>query len=146
MKIFLVVLALVGAVLAEEWVPKKLNDIKEIRSECLVSNPLSADQLTAMRNLVYPDEEAVREYLLCVCKKWEIFCEHEGWHVDRIVKQFKLSLDEAEATRIAEGCADKNEQKSSAAAWVYRGHKCLMASKIGDEIKEFMKKQLAKKA
>ncbi|XP_055851462.1 general odorant-binding protein 99a-like [Episyrphus balteatus] len=143
MKTFLVVLAFIGAVLAEEWEPKKLNEMNEIRRECLVSNPLSVIQLAAMKKFVYLDEEQVRKYLLCDVKKLEIFDEREGWYADRIVKQLKMRLDEAEATKIVEVCVDKNEQKSSADVWVYRGHKCVMASKIGDEIKELMKKQIA---
>ncbi|XP_055907729.1 general odorant-binding protein 99a-like [Eupeodes corollae] len=146
MKTFLVIFAIIAAVVADEWVPKKFEEIKGIRAECLASNPLSTEQVDSLKAFIYPDEEPVRKYIQCCSEKLEIFCEHEGYHVDRIVKQFKLKMDEAEATAIVEKCVDKNEQKSSADVWVFRGHKCLMGSKIGDGIKEFVQKAMAKKA
>lgn len=93
-----------------------------------------------MKNLEYPDEEPVRKYLLCTAEKLGVFCEHEGFHANRIAKQFKMDLDEAEVLAIAEGCVDKNEEGSSPDVWAYRGHKCLIDSKIGESVKAYIKK------
>ncbi|CAD6992773.1 unnamed protein product [Ceratitis capitata] len=143
MKFLIVVLAVVALAYADdEWTVKQAAEIKEIRQECLKENPLGDEYIQKMKSFEYPDEEPVRKYLLCTAKKLGIFCVHEGYHVDRIAKQFKMDLDEAEVIAIAEGCVDKNEQGSSADVWAYRGHKCLMASKIGDRVKSYIKKNV----
>ncbi|XP_039959060.1 general odorant-binding protein 99a-like [Bactrocera tryoni] len=119
----------------DEWMPKNVAQIKAIRQECLKNFPLSEEYIQKMKNFEYPDEEPVRKYLLCTVKKFGIFREGEGYNVDRVVKQFKMDLDEAEALAIVEGCVDKNIEGSSDDVWVYRCRKCVMASKIGDRVK-----------
>ncbi|XP_053953776.1 general odorant-binding protein 99a [Anastrepha ludens] len=144
MKYFIIaILAIVALAHAEdEWKVKTAADIKVIRQECIKEFPLSEEDIQKMKNFEYPDEEPVRKYLLCTAKKLGIFCAHEGYHADRVAKQFKMDLDEAEVLTIAQGCADKNEQGSSADVWAYRGHKCLMASKVGEKVKAFIKKRM----
>ncbi|XP_011210420.1 general odorant-binding protein 99a-like [Bactrocera neohumeralis] len=143
MKFFIVILAVVALAYAdEEWVPKNVAQIKAIRQECIKDFPLSEEYIQKMKNFEYPDEEPVRKYLLCTAKKLGVFCEHEGYHADRVAKQFKMDLDEAEVIAIAEGCADKNVEGSSADVWAYRGHKCVMASKIGERVKAYIQKSV----
>ncbi|XP_039960093.1 uncharacterized protein LOC120774489 [Bactrocera tryoni] len=136
MKLFIVILAHVALAYAEdEWMPKNVAQIKAIHQECLKNFPLSEEYIQKMKNFEYPNEEPVRKYLLCTVKKFGIFREGEGYNVDRVVKQFKMDLDEAEALAIVEGCVDKNIEGSSDDVWVYRCRKCVMASKIGDRVK-----------
>jgi len=125
----------------EEWVPKTGLEIKDIRQECLRENPLSDEIITNMKQFIFPDEEPCRKYLLCTAVKMGVFCTHEGYHADRLAKQFKMDLDEAEVQSIAEGCIDKNEEGSPADVWAFRGHKCLMESKIGDRVRAYIKKK-----
>ncbi|XP_011210423.1 general odorant-binding protein 99a [Bactrocera dorsalis] len=148
MKFFIVMLAVVTLAYAEdEWMPKNDAEVSVIRQECIKDFPLSEEQLQKFRIFEYPEEEALRKYLLCVTKAVGIFTEHEGYHADRVAKQFNINLDEAEVTIIAEGCADKNVEGSSADVWAYRIHKCVMASKLGERVKAYIQnlKKEAKK-
>ncbi|XP_034130719.1 uncharacterized protein LOC117585380, partial [Drosophila guanche] len=92
---------------------------------CGVYFPLSDDHIPQLKQLIFPDAPDVRQYL-------DLFYTHEGYHADRLAKQFKLGLTEEESLEIAQGCCiDKNEEGSPADVWAFRGHKCLMASKTG---------------
>lgn len=126
-----------------EWVPKTAAQIKEIRGQCLAEHPLSQDQIDKLKKVEFPDEAEVRQYILCTAVKLDVFCTHEGYHADRLAKQFKMDLTEEEALQIAQGCIDNNEQKSPADVWAFRGHKCIMSSKIGDRVRAYL---VAKKA
>lgn len=129
-----------------EWVPKTGDQIKEIRAECLKAHPLNADQINKLKQLEFPDESEVRQYLLCTATKLDIFCTHQGYHADRLAKQFKMNLTEEDALQIAQSCTDSNAEKSPADVWAFRGHKCLMASKIGERVKDFVKAKQAEAA
>ncbi|XP_011210421.2 general odorant-binding protein 99a [Bactrocera dorsalis] len=148
MKFFIVILAVVALVYAkDEWVPKTEAELKVIVKECLKDFPLNNEQLQKYTTFQQPDEEPIRKYMLCTAKGVGFFSEHEGYHVDRVAKQFKLDLDEAEVAVITEGCADKNAEGSSVDVWAYRGHKCVMASKIGERLRVYIQnlKKEAKK-
>ncbi|XP_039960094.1 general odorant-binding protein 99a-like [Bactrocera tryoni] len=139
MKFFLVILAVVSRTFAEdEWIPKTMAELNVIRQECLKEFPLSEEYIQKINNFEYTDEEPARKILLCTVKKLGVFCEREGYNADRVVKQFKMDLDEAEALAIVEGCLDKNLEGSSADVWAYRGHQCVVASKIGDRVKALL--------
>ncbi|EDW81161.1 Odorant-binding protein 99c [Drosophila willistoni] len=150
LKYLIVSLAICAVAFADgEWKPKTADEIKQIRIECLKEHPLSADQISALKQLTFPDESDVRQYLLCSATKLDIFCTHQGYHADRLAKQFKMDLTEEEALQIAQGCIDANEQQSPADVWAFRGHKCMMASKIGDRVRAYVKakqEEAAKKA
>ncbi|XP_037948913.1 general odorant-binding protein 99a-like [Teleopsis dalmanni] len=137
----LAILAVVSSAFAD-WNPKTASEIKEIRVECVKEHPLTEDVIAKMKQFDYPDVESVRKYLLCTATKMDIFCEHEGYHPDRVAKQFRMDLDESEALTIVEGCVDKNEQGSPVDVWAFRGHQCIMRSKIGDKVKAYIKKRL----
>uniref|UniRef100_A0A1A9VYB0 Uncharacterized protein n=1 Tax=Glossina austeni TaxID=7395 RepID=A0A1A9VYB0_GLOAU len=125
----------------EDWQPKTVADIKSIRNECLKEHPLSNEQITKMKNFEFPDEEEVRQYLLCTALKMEVFCAHQGYHPNRIAKQFKMDMNEEEVLEIAEKCHDSNPDNSSVDVWAFRGHKCMMSSAIGDKVKAYIKKR-----
>lgn len=129
-----------------EWVPKTAAQIKEIRGECLAESPLTQEQIDQLKKVEFPDEPQVRQYLLCTALKLDVFCTHEGYHADRLAKQFKMDLSEEEALQIAQGCIDNNEQKSTADVWAFRGHKCIMSSKIGDRVKAYLQAKKAEAA
>ncbi|XP_017131418.1 general odorant-binding protein 99a [Drosophila elegans] len=139
LKYLIVALALCAVAHADEWKPKTGEEIRNIRVECLKETPLSGDQIAQLKNLVFPDEPDVRQYLACTATKLEIFCSEQGYHADRLAKQFKMDLSEEEALQIAQGCIDDNAQKSPTDVWAFRGHQCMMASKIGDKVKAFVK-------
>ncbi|XP_050326276.1 general odorant-binding protein 99a-like [Bactrocera neohumeralis] len=148
MKFFIVILAVVALAYAEdEWMPKNDAEVRVIRQECVKDFPLSKEQQQKISSFEYPDEEPIRKYLLCLTKAAGIFTEHEGYHIDRVAKQCKMDLDEAEVAAIAEGCADKNVEGSSADVWAYRIHKCVMTSKLGERVKAYIQnlKEEAKK-
>ncbi|XP_050326334.1 general odorant-binding protein 99a-like [Bactrocera neohumeralis] len=139
MKFFLVILAVVSRTYAEdEWMPKTMAELNVIRQECLKEFPLSEEYIQKINNFEYTDEEPARKILLCTVKKLGVFCEREGYNADRVTKQFKMDLDEAEALAIVKGCLDKNLEGSSADVWAYRGHECVVASKIGDRVKALL--------
>ncbi|XP_049304199.1 general odorant-binding protein 99a-like isoform X1 [Bactrocera dorsalis] len=136
MKFFIVILAVIALVYAkDEWVPKTEAELQAIVKDCLEDFHLNNEQLQQYTTYQQPNEEPIRKYMLCNAKRVGFFSEHEGYHVDRVAKQFKLDLDEAEVAAITEGCADKNVEGSSVDVWAYRGHKCVMTSKIGERLK-----------
>ena len=142
MKIFAVALAILALATADEsWRPKTGEEIKTIRSDCIKEHPLSDDLIVKMKQFEFPDEEPVRQYLLCTAQRMDIFCSKAGYHPDRLAKQFKMDLEEAEVMAIAESCVDKNEEGSPTDVWAFRGHKCMMASKIGEKVKAYIKKK-----
>ncbi|KAH8271205.1 hypothetical protein KR018_001414 [Drosophila ironensis] len=138
-KYLIVALALFAVAHAEEWQPKTGDQIKQIRIECLKETPLTSDQISNLKQLIFPDELEVRKYLECTATKLDIFCSVEGYHADRLAKQFKMDLTEEEALQIAQSCIDSNPQKSPSDEWAFRGHRCMMASKIGDKVRAFLK-------
>uniref|UniRef100_A0A1A9WB51 Uncharacterized protein n=1 Tax=Glossina brevipalpis TaxID=37001 RepID=A0A1A9WB51_9MUSC len=141
--LFIFFLTIVACITAEDddWQPKTISDIKSIRNECLKEHPLSDEQITQMKNFDFPDEEAVRQYLLCTALKMDVFCKHQGYHPDRIAKQFKMDMNEEEVFEIAQKCQDTNPDNSPVDVWAFRGHKCMMTSAIGDKVKAFIKKR-----
>ncbi|XP_037725199.1 general odorant-binding protein 99a [Drosophila subpulchrella] len=147
LKYLIIALALCAVAHADEWTPKTGEEIRGIRVECLKETPLSNDQIAQLKNLVFPNEPDVRQYLTCTATKLGIFCDQQGYHADRLAKQFKMDLTEEEALKIAESCIDDNSQKSPTDVWAFRGHQCMMASKIGDKVRAFVraKQEEAKK-
>jgi len=129
-----------------DWVPKTAEEIRAIRVECLKEHPLGIEQINKLKQVEFPDEPEVREYLLCSALKLDIFCTHEGYHADRLAKQFKMDLTEEEALQIAQGCVDSNDQKSPADVWAFRGHQCMMSSKIGERVRSYIKARQAERA
>lgn len=98
--------------------------------------------MTKMRNFEFPNEEPVRQYLLCTAVKMGIFCSHQGYHADRIAKQFKLDMEEEEVQKLAEDCIAKHpkgDKPNDVAA--YEAHACFMSSKIGERVKNYIKKR-----
>ncbi|XP_049304200.1 general odorant-binding protein 99a-like isoform X2 [Bactrocera dorsalis] len=136
MKFFIVILAVVALAYAkDEWVPNTEAELKVIAKDCIKDFPLSNEQVQKYTTYQHPDEESLRKRMLCAIKKAGFFSEHEGYHADRIAKQFQIDFHEAEVAAIAERCADKNVEGSSVDVWAYRGHKCVMTSKIGERLK-----------
>jgi len=142
MKAFIAVLVLVLATVnADEWTPKTAVEIRAIRQECLKEHALSDEVISKMKQLEFPDEQPVREYLLCTAKKMDVFCTKMGYHADRLAKQFKMDLEEAEVLAIAESCIDDNKDGSAPDVWAFRGHQCMMKSKIGDRVRAYIKRK-----
>ncbi|XP_013097451.1 uncharacterized protein LOC106080579 [Stomoxys calcitrans] len=150
MKYFVALLVIVACVSAEEWKPKTADEIKTLRAACLQEHPLSEEQMNRMKVFDFPDEEAVRKYLMCTSEKMDVYCPHEGYHADRIAKQFKMDMVEDDVKKLAEDCISSNPKGDKANdVHVYEVHKCLMASEVGQKVKSYIKsrqEQLAKQA
>ncbi|XP_060649137.1 uncharacterized protein LOC132786593 [Drosophila nasuta] len=136
-KYFIFCLALCSLVYADgEWVPKTSYEAYRIMQQCLSEHPFNKEQLAMiMQNFFFPNEPEVRQHLLCYYQMHGLFSTLEGFHPDRVAKIEKLDLNEEEVLQIAQGCVDRNEQKSPADEWVFRFHICLMSSKVGDRAK-----------
>ncbi|XP_073818103.1 general odorant-binding protein 99a-like [Musca autumnalis] len=141
MKLFLALLAIVACVSAE-WQPKTADEIKTIRAACLQEVPLTEEQMNQMKSFKFPNEEAVRKYLMCTSVKMDIFCTHMGWHADRIAKQFKMDMEEGDVQKLAEDCLSKHPKGDKANdVYVYEVHSCLMDSEVGQKVKAYVKKR-----
>lgn len=150
MKLFLALLAIVACVSADDWTPKTADEIKTIRAACLEEVPLTEEQMNHMKSFDFPNEEAVRKYLMCTSVKMDIFCTHQGWHPDRIAKQFKMDMEESDVKKLADDCVAKYPKTDKENdVHVYEVHKCLMDSEVGQKVKTYIKKrqeQLSKQA
>ena len=102
-----------------------------------MKHPLSQDVVIKLQNFEFIDNAEVRAYLHCNAVNIGTFSDQNGFDADRVAKQFKFNLDESEALSIAENCVDKNEQGSPADVWSFRVNSCLMASKLGDQLKSY---------
>ncbi|XP_075149057.1 odorant-binding protein 22-like [Haematobia irritans] len=142
MKFFLALLAIAACVYADDWAPKTADEIKTIRAACLTEHPLTEEQMNHMKNFDFPNEEAVRKYLMCTSEKMDVFCPHEGYHADRIAKQFKMDMSEEDVKKLAEDCISNNPKGDKANdVHVYDVHKCLMDSEVGNKVKAYIKKR-----
>ncbi|XP_051862835.1 uncharacterized protein LOC117573561 [Drosophila albomicans] len=105
--------------------------------QCRSEHPFNKEQLAMTRQnfLYFPNEPEVRQYLLCYYQMQGFFSALEGFYPDRVAKIEKVDMNEEEVLQIAQGCVDRNEQKSPADEWVFRFHMCLMSSKVGDRAK-----------
>lgn len=98
--------------------------------------------MTKMKSFDFPNELEVRKYLLCTAEHMGIFCSHMGYHADRIAKQFKMDMEEAEVEKLAQDCIDqfpKGDKANDVAA--YEVHSCLMKTVIGQKVKNYIKKR-----
>ncbi|KAH8404638.1 hypothetical protein KR215_005425 [Drosophila sulfurigaster] len=137
-KYLIVCLALCSLVYADgEWVPKTPHEVYRIVQQCRSEHPYKKEQLAMLRQnlLDFPNEPEVRQNLLCYYQMQGFFSALEGFHLDRVAKVEKVDLSEEEVLQIAQGCVDRNEQKSPADEWVFRFHICMTSSKIGDRAK-----------
>ncbi|XP_065367979.1 uncharacterized protein LOC135960585 [Calliphora vicina] len=142
MKVFVAILALVSCISAKEWTVKTKQQMTDIRIECLNKHPLSPEQSEKMNNFEFPNEENVRKYFLCTAEKIGIFCPHQGYHADRIAKQFKMDMEEEEVKKVAEDCIakfPKGNKPNDVAA--FEVHGCLMKATIGEKIENYIKKR-----
>lgn len=111
--------------------------------------------MTKVRNFEFPNEEPVRQYFLCSSVKMGIFSSQQGFHADRIAKQFKLDMEEEEVQKLfkldmeeeeikklTEDCIvkhPKGDKPNDVAA--YEAHACIMSTKIGERVKNYVKKR-----
>ncbi|KNC30631.1 hypothetical protein FF38_11682 [Lucilia cuprina] len=129
MKTFVAVLALVACVTATEWTVKSDEQIKQIREECLQENHISPEQLNNINNLEFPNEEPVRQYILCFAVKSGLFCPHQGYHTDRIAQQFKMNMGEEQVKSAADACLAKIPRDNKPNdVYTFEMHKCFLNS------------------
>lgn len=57
-------------------------------------------------------------------------CNSPGFNIDHLVLQLGQNQNKDEVKAKIEKCADKNENKDSAAVWAYRGMKCFIGENL----------------
>ncbi|KAG4068786.1 hypothetical protein HA402_002477 [Bradysia odoriphaga] len=126
MKYFAVVLLLVAAVSADEWTPKALPDLLAARKECVSKLSVPSETLEQYKTWNFPDDELTRSYVTCIFKEFGLFCDHEGFHTDRLITQFQTAHGVDIKPKIDE-CVTKTDADTTNEIWVFRAFKCFTA-------------------
>nr|QKN21564.1 odorant-binding protein [Zeugodacus tau] len=139
MKYFIVILALIALVQADDWSPKTVDEVKSIRENCAKDIPASDEEFHKRKENDYPDVASVRNYVLCTAKEWGIYDEGKGYNADRIAQQLKGDLSEDEIKAIVHDCDEKTKEDADDEK-AFHILKCLCTSKIGEAVKQFLHK------
>nr|ALZ41692.1 odorant binding protein 15 [Liriomyza sativae] len=137
----LIVLACFALANADEWQPVNPERFPEIHNICNKKSPLTEENIEKIYvKFEFNNEPSVREYILCTVTEMKTFCEHDGFHAERVAQQFPNHKEEV-AKHVTE-CNDKNEQKSPLDEWCYREHQCIFSGPVGNLMKEQILKTL----
>ncbi|XP_039947469.1 general odorant-binding protein 99a-like [Bactrocera neohumeralis] len=141
MKYFMciVILAVIALVQADHWSPKTVDDIKNIREECMKEVPSTDEEFEKRKENDYPDVESVRKYMLCTSKAWGLYKEGKGFNADRVAEQFKDDMPEDEIKAIIHDCDEKTKEDTDDER-CYHILKCACSTKLGDHIKDLIKR------
>ncbi|XP_046805734.1 uncharacterized protein LOC111690579 [Lucilia cuprina] len=89
---------------------------------------LSLDWLVNILEKI-PNEEPVRQYILCFAIKSGLFCPHQGYHTDRIAQQFKMNMGEEQVKSAADACLAKIPRDNKPNdVYTFEMHKCFLNS------------------
>uniref|UniRef100_A0A1I8QD38 Odorant binding protein n=1 Tax=Stomoxys calcitrans TaxID=35570 RepID=A0A1I8QD38_STOCA len=108
MKFMVILLAIFACVSADDWTPKKSREIREIRQACMETISLTESQKKKIENFDFPNDEAVRKYIVCTLEKMEICCTSHGFHVNRLIKQTNKDLGSEQGKDVVEECLRNN--------------------------------------
>ncbi|KAH8252861.1 hypothetical protein KR032_002253 [Drosophila birchii] len=123
--------ALLGLAAATEYKLRTPEDLQAARKECGASSKVTEALIAKYKTLEYPDDEITRNYIKCIFVKFDLFEDTKGFKVDNLLSQLGQGKEDKTALKAdIEKCADKNEQKSPANVWVYRGFKCFLAKNL----------------
>uniref|UniRef100_A0A1I8NP88 Odorant binding protein n=1 Tax=Stomoxys calcitrans TaxID=35570 RepID=A0A1I8NP88_STOCA len=129
-KYLIILLAVVVCISADDWKPKVINELKSIRDECLNEVPVTEDQRKRMNALDFPNEEAVRNFILCAVQKLGIYSTEHGYYADRLTKQFNSELHGDDGKEPVDNCLNNNPQGyKENDVYVYEMHLCLIEAR-----------------
>lgn len=69
----------------DEWTTKTKTDLIAARNACVTKLSVPEDALAKYKSWNFPDDDLTRAYITCIFKEFGLFCDHEGFHVDRLV-------------------------------------------------------------
>ncbi|KAH8402111.1 hypothetical protein KR009_009838 [Drosophila setifemur] len=123
--------ALLGMASAAEYKLRTVEDLQNARKECGTSSKVTEALVAKYRAFDYPDDEITKNYIQCIFIKFDLFEDTLGFKVDNLVAQLGQDKEDKAALKAdIEKCADKNEQKTPANAWAYRGFKCFLGKNL----------------
>ncbi|KAH8276503.1 hypothetical protein KR026_005250 [Drosophila bipectinata] len=123
--------ALLGLASAAEYKIRSVEDLQTARKECGASSKVTEALIAKYRSFEYPDDEITRSYIHCIFLKFELFDDAKGFNIDNLVAQLGQAAEDKTAVKAdIEKCADKNEQKTAADAWAFRGFKCILGKNL----------------
>lgn len=125
-------------VYADEWTTKSLRDLIAARTACVSKLNVPEDALAKYKKWEFADDDLTKAYVTCIFKEFGLFCDHEGFHVDRLVLQFKTGG--ADIQPIIEKCIEKTDADTTNEIWVFRSFRCFTAEHL-----PLVKAQLTKK-
>ncbi|KAJ6637453.1 General odorant-binding protein 99a [Pseudolycoriella hygida] len=128
MKYFAAVL-LLATVVCAEWTTKSLPDLLAARTACVTKHNVPDDALEKYKAWTFPEDDLTRAYVTCIFKEFGLFCDHEGFHVDRLVLQFKTAHGLDVQPKV-EDCATKRAEDTTNELWVFRAFKCFTAEHL----------------
>lgn len=87
----------------------------------------------------FPDDDLTRAYITCIFKEFGLFCDHEGFHADRLLLQFKIAHG-VDIQSTVDKCITKTDADTTNELWVFRAFKCFTAEHL-----PLVRSQLTKK-
>lgn len=87
------------------------------------------DALAKYKSWNFPDDDLTKSYVTCIFKEFGLFCDHEGFHIDRLVLQFKTAHG-LDIQPVVERCAVKTDADTTNEIWVFRAFKCFTAEHL----------------
>lgn len=113
-----------------EWKIQTKENLEAYRPQCVTSLSIPEDLVAKYKKFEFPGDDKTKCYISCIMKKMGFFDEKTGWNVENAVKQMSQGKVEAEVRPEVVKCADKNDQKSNACEWAYRGFNCFKAAHL----------------
>lgn len=107
-----------------------MENIEAYRPQCVTSLSIPDDLVNKYKKFEFPGDDKTKCYISCILKKMNLFDEKTGFNVDNAVKQLGQGKNQTEVRAAVVKCADKNDQKSNACEWAYRGFNCFKAAHL----------------
>lgn len=106
---------------------------------CVAAHDVPAEALQKYKRWEFPEDELTKAYVTCIFKQFGLFCDHEGFHVDRLILQFKTA-NGIDIAPVVEKCVAKTDADTTNDLWVFRAFKCFTAEHL-----PLVRSQLTKK-
>ena len=131
--------AFMAVAAAEEYKLRNEADLNQARKECIEAKKVSPELIEKFKKFDFPDDETTRCYIECIFEKFDLFDPKDGFKINNLLAQLNSNNSDETKAEI-EKCVDKNEQKSDACTWAFRGFKCFI-SKNMPLVKQSLKKE-----
>nr|AWC08425.1 odorant-binding protein 14 [Bradysia odoriphaga] len=128
--IFSVLLATVVYADHDHWQIQTAENLQSYREVCVTEHGITPEQIAKYKSWNFPDDEKTHVYINCIFNKMGLFDDKTGFNIDHLVLQLGQNQNKDEVKAKIEKCADKNENKDSAAVWAFRGMKCFIAENL----------------